>query len=143
MIAYFVIAKSRKYSFVIIDGLGVIGGGLIFISIFSGEFSTYALLGGRVFQGLAAGLSMVACRVYIREYSPEVLLKAMSYIPVFLLTFGQAGSFGITYLAQSVVSANVEIYCAHGIMTIWPIIRMLMIFYSIQETPYFWISKEK
>ena len=83
MIAYFVIAKSRKYSFVIIDGLGVIGGGLIFISIFSGEFSTYALLGGRVFQGLAAGLSMVACRVYIREYSPEVLLKAMSYIPVF------------------------------------------------------------
>lgn len=26
-------------------------------------------------------------------------------------------------------------------MAIWPVIRMLMIFYSIQETPYFWISK--
>jgi facilitated trehalose transporter len=35
----------------------------------------------------------------------------------------------------------VEIYAAHGIMAIWPVIRMLMIFYSIQETPYFWISK--
>ena len=28
-------------------------------------------------------------------------------------------------------------------MVIWPVIRMLMIFSSIQETPYFWISKSK
>ena len=26
-------------------------------------------------------------------------------------------------------------------MVIWPVIRMLMIFSSIRETPYFWISK--
>jgi MFS family permease len=78
-----VISRSRKYSFVVIDGLGVVGGALIFVSIWCGKLDTYCLLAGRVLQGLAAGMSMVACRVYIREYSPEALLKAMSYIPVF------------------------------------------------------------
>ena len=51
LVAYFIIAKSRKYSFVVIDGLGVIGGGLIFISIYCGDFDLYALLGGRILQG--------------------------------------------------------------------------------------------
>lgn len=74
----------------------------MFFSIYCGEADTYVLLIGRILQGFAAGLSMVACRVYIREYSPESLLKTMSYIPVFLLTFGQAGSFALTYILQLV-----------------------------------------
>ena len=85
LVAYMVISRSRKNSFVVIDVLGVVGGGLIFVSIYCGNLDTYCLLAGRVLQGLAAGMSMVACRVYIREYSPEALLKAMSYIPVFFL----------------------------------------------------------
>jgi MFS family permease len=83
LVAYMVISRSRKHSFVVIDVLGVVGGGLIFVSIYCGKLDIYCLLAGRVLQGLAAGMSMVACRVYIREYSPEALLKAMSYIPVF------------------------------------------------------------
>ena len=72
---------------------------------------------------------MVACRVYIREYSPESLLKDMSYIPVFLLTCGQAVSFAITYVLQQIFANNLgyEIYICHGIMFVWPIFRLVLI----------------
>jgi hypothetical protein len=93
------------------------------------------------------GISFVACYNYIKEFAPESMLINLTYIPVLMVSLGHVSSFVVTYFlgyTRAFLFGDRGPALVYGSITIsilLPILRLILTYAFVKETPYYWMMK--